>query len=231
MDFKLVMTKGQVFKKGAEAHLSYGMFLDREVVCKIRKRKHYRHSKLDEQLRHSRTVREVKALTMALEHGVRVPTIYGIDLEAALIILEKINGPLLSQMIQSNHNMLYPALEALGKVTGLFHSCGLVHGDLTTYNAIWEENEGVVVLIDLGLADFSQETEQRATDLFTLLTTLKGIQPEKYGKSFESFLRGYKANVSFFQEVKNQLEDIALRGRYVSKNIRKKEVAWDYLQS
>ncbi len=228
MALKPLIIKNQVFKKGAEAHLSHGTYLGREAIYKERKTKQYRHPKLDERLRRTRTIREVKALTTAIENGVRTPSVYGIDLGTSTIILEKINGPLLSQMIQSNHIMLYPALEDFGRVTGRLHSCGLVHGDLTTYNAIWEENRKILALIDFGLADFSRETEHRATDLFTLLTTLKGIQPEKFRELFNHFLKGYKTTASFFQEIEKQLEDIALRGRYISKDARKREVVWDY---
>lgn len=226
-----MITKDKVFKKGAEAHLSYGTFLGREAIFKERKEKKYRHPQLDEQLRRSRTIREVKALTTAIEHGIKVPSIYGIDLGATLIILERIKGPMLSQMIHSNHSMVYPALENFGEATGRFHSCGLVHGDLTTYNVIWEEDKELVTLFDFGLADFSHETEQRATDLFTLLTTLKGIQPKNFRESFNHFLEGYETTASFFEEVENQVEEIALRGRYISKEARKKENIEDSPQS
>ena len=48
---------------------------------------------------------------------------------------------------------------------------------------------------------FSPETEHRATDLFTLFNTLKGIDPENYKKLFEQFVGGYRDTATFYKDI------------------------------
>ena len=48
------------------------------------------------------------------------------------------------------------------------HDGGLVHGDLTTSNMILRDADGVLVLIDFGLAANATLAEDKAVDLYVL---------------------------------------------------------------
>ena len=48
------------------------------------------------------------------------------------------------------------------------HDGGLVHGDLTTSNMILRDGDGVLVLIDFGLAANATLAEDKAVDLYVL---------------------------------------------------------------
>jgi TP53 regulating kinase-like protein len=56
----------------------------------------------------------------------------------------------------------------IGRAVARLHDGGLVHGDLTTSNMILRDADGVLVLIDFGLAANATLAEDKAVDLYVL---------------------------------------------------------------
>ena len=56
----------------------------------------------------------------------------------------------------------------IGRAVARLHDGGLVHGDLTTSNMILRDGDGVLVLIDFGLAANATLAEDKAVDLYVL---------------------------------------------------------------
>jgi N6-L-threonylcarbamoyladenine synthase/protein kinase Bud32 len=63
-------------------------------------------------------------------------------------------------------------------MVGKLHAAGIMHGDLTTSNLIVREGDRKCVLIDFGLAQVTQEIEQRGVDIHVLYQTLESTAPD-----------------------------------------------------
>ncbi len=64
------------------------------------------------------------------------------------------------------HQGINEVLEKLGKVVQRLHDLGVIHGDLTTSNMIYLDQE--IYLIDFGLSHIKNSIEDRAVDLYVL---------------------------------------------------------------
>lgn len=186
--------------RGAEAIVRVGP----DVVEKQRQKKSYRQPSLDARLISERTRAEARLISMARRHGVPTPVIR--DITADTIVMERIQGPLVRDQL-SGENM-YLA----GKTVGRLHSAGIVHGDLTTSNMICRD--GQCFLIDFGLAQVSGELEARGVDLHVLFQTLESTT-DNHAALKESFLKGYRAECAFADEVIVREQEIERRGRYL----------------
>ena len=121
-------------------------------------------------------------------------------------MMERVHGDVLKAVI-------CPAnLQAAGRVIGLLHGAGIVHGDLTGSNIMVED--GGIVLIDFGLAQVTSELEARGVDLHVFLQTLEAAVPrdELHG---EAFVRGYRETFSGADQVLEREREIRRRGRYL----------------
>ena len=85
-----------------------------------------------------------------LVRGAPVPAIWDVDLEESTIIMEKIDGKPLIEILRANQHD-EELLINTGKAIRELHRNAVNHGDLSTNN-ILITNEGEVVLIDLGLS-------------------------------------------------------------------------------
>ncbi|PSH01574.1 MAG: Kae1-associated kinase Bud32 [Nanohaloarchaea archaeon QH_8_44_6] len=188
-------------EKGAEATVEIG----EGQVVKKRPEKKYRHEQLDEKIRKERTETEKNLLSEANKYGVNVPEVKKKD--ASTLELEKIEGETLKNKVENKPELL----EKLGENISLLHSIDIIHGDLTTSNAIVKDSE--VFLIDFGLAFRSQRTEDQAVDIHLLKQVLESSHPEAVEDSWESFLEGYREYENS-EEVLEQLEEVEQRGRY-----------------
>ncbi|NYZ74921.1 Kae1-associated serine/threonine protein kinase [Candidatus Micrarchaeota archaeon] len=189
--------------KGAEAELLECRFMGEEALCKRRGRKQYRVHELDYRLRSERTRKEARILSAAKQKGVRCPLVKHVDETRKELFINKIDGILLRNALSKD------ALAQAGKQLALLHEGGIVHGDSTASNFMVEGN-GTVWLIDFGLAEYSTELEEQATDL---LLFKKSVSQ----KQFQEFLDGYSRNAA----VLKQLEEIEKRGRYVVRAMAK----------
>jgi len=212
----------KLVRKGAEAHIYEAEWLGKPVVVKHRVPKAYRHPELDRALRARRTVREAQAIHRAKGAGVPTPAIYLVDRKTATIIMERVGGERLKELLAREGRRALGLMEELGRMVGCLHRAGLIHGDITTSNVIRTPG-GRLVLVDFGLSEFSADLERRGVDLHLLKRVLESTHHEVAREAWEAFLRGYRSAVGDeADDVVNKVREIELRGRYVAERARHK---------
>ncbi len=201
--------------KGAEAEIYLELWHGDLAIRKSRIAKPYRISELDEGIRRSRTSHEAAMMHEVRKLGVPVPAILHIDPETWTLMVEYISGPTLKEELyklpmkgkQSRCN-------ELGRILGIMHQGGVVHGDLTISNVL--SQDGKLFMIDFGLGEFSDELEDRGVDLVLLSRVLKSTHYNFHVPLFKAFLRGYAKVVGKrgSLETLQKMRDIERRGRY-----------------
>ncbi|MDO8840717.1 Kae1-associated kinase Bud32, partial [Methanocalculus sp.] len=167
-------------------------------------KKGYRHPLLDSELIRDRTRAEARIISVARRAGVPTPVIR--DVTKDQIRMEKVDGTVLKYALNERSS------EEAGRVVGMLHTAGIVHGDLTTSNII--VRDAGCVLIDFGLAQITTEVEARGVDLHVFFQTLESTSPEAVTLR-DSFIRGYSSTFSLADEVLRREHEIELRGRYL----------------
>jgi bifunctional N6-L-threonylcarbamoyladenine synthase / protein kinase Bud32 len=190
-------------KRGAEAIVT----LAQGLAEKRRVSKRYRVPALDKRLITERTRAEARLLHMARKAGVPTPVIH--DVTPDTIDMELVPGTLLTLDLTEEN------LREAGRMVGKLHAAGLMHGDLTTSNLIIRKSDGKCVLIDFGLAQVTQEIEQRGVDLHVLFQTLESTAPERSGGLKAAFGGGYAETFTGAADVIAREHEIELRGRYL----------------
>jgi TP53 regulating kinase-like protein len=189
----------EIIASGAEAVIA----LSGNTIIKTRVNKRYRLKEIDDTLRRERTRTEARLISEARRCGVPTPIIR--DVSDFEIKMEYIDGYPLK-------NVITPALSELaGELVGRLHSCGLVHGDLTTSNIILRD--GKLFLIDFGLAFIDKNLEARGVDVHVLFQTFESTH-EDHEELIESFKKGYSRTFSSADEVIERVKEIESRGRY-----------------
>ena len=188
-----------VIASGAEAVIS----LEGDTIIKTRIQKRYRLKEIDENLRRERMRTEARLISEARRCGVPTPIIRdAVDFE---IRMEYINGTALK-------NIITPELsERTGELVGRLHTCGIVHGDLTTSNILFKD--GKLFLIDFGLAYLDKSIEARGVDIHVLFQTYESTH-ENHEELIEAFKRGYSRTFRDAEEVIERVKEIESRGRY-----------------
>ncbi|KAL0206499.1 hypothetical protein P9112_001806 [Eukaryota sp. TZLM1-RC] len=220
----------KLLAQGAEARVHLCDFHGRQCVVKHRFPKSYRHPTLDTTLRDKRTSAEVKALTRARDFGILVPSIFVVDTVQCKIFMEYIDGTplrvvlnhLLTQNDTESQKLIQKCCKSFGKIVSILHFSGLVHGDLTTSNALVKDcfpdhnsslNVDNIVLIDFGLAQHSSSCEERAVDLGVLEKAFVSAHPNAE-LLMEYFLEGYReGDQGMVKTVMSRLEAVRKRGR------------------
>ncbi|WP_456435483.1 Kae1-associated kinase Bud32 [Methanopyrus sp.] len=207
-----VVEAGDVIALGAESLLVRYDWLGLPAVYKIRLPKPYRHPSLDERLRRLRTRREARALIRLPEIGVLTPTLYEVDLDLNLLIIEYVPGKTLKQATESSFDS--DRYRELGKLVGRMHEHGFVHYDLTTSNVLVSGDN--LYIIDLGLSEDSDDPEDHAVDLRVFERCLESSHPEAKEKAWKAFLRGYREEREEATDtVLRALESLKSRVRYI----------------
>lgn len=198
-----------LMKKGAEADIYVTEWAGRKAISKLRVPKPYRHSELDSYIRKHRTMQEANLMSAAKKAGVTAPFIYFVDPKNAEIIMEFVEGRSAREVVSLS------LCREIGRYSAMLHLNGIIHGDLTTSNFIKSETSGRLVLLDFGLAYYSDRVEDAATDI-RLIKEIFGSAHVGTKGAFESFVKGY-ASVAGKKRtdriLKNVLE-IERRGRY-----------------
>ena len=131
---------------------------------------------------------------------------YYVDLEKTEIIMQKLEGELLSRIDASTRKKF---AKLAGELLGKIHLAGIHHGDYTTTNLM--ACGGKLYVIDFGLSERSAKAEDFATDV---LLFKKSVGKEE----FADFLAGYKQSFEGkYAEVIGSLKNIEERGRYVAR--------------
>jgi len=193
----------KIIAQGAEAKL----YKDNDKIIKKRISKNYRIKELDEALRKTRTKREAKILEK-LPKEIPSPSLLRqdkTDLEMSFIKGEKVRDVLDINLKLCNE---------LGKKIAIMHNAGIIHGDLTTSNMIYDKK---IYFIDFGLSYFSEKIEDKAVDLHLLRQALESKHYRVYEKAFKLVLEGYKSKVKKYKEIMTRLEKVESRGRNKSK--------------
>jgi N6-L-threonylcarbamoyladenine synthase/protein kinase Bud32 len=189
-------------RQGAEAIVTFrdGMAEKRRVS------KRYRVPALDRRLITERTRAEARLIHTARKSGVPTPVIR--DITSDTITMEHVPGNLLTLDLTEEN------LRNAGLMVGKLHAAGLMHGDLTTSNLIVRQGDGKCVMIDFGLAQVTQEIEQRGVDIHVLYQTLESTAPDRSEVLKAAFLQGYATTFAGAGDVVAREHEIVLRGRY-----------------
>jgi TP53 regulating kinase-like protein len=203
----------KLIKKGAEADIYQSTWNNNNAIFKIRKIKNYRNLLLDSKIRKQRTLKESQILSQVKSFGIPTPLVYFVNLKKSLIIMQEIPGKPINDL---------PALKIvelskeIGKLVGMLHKNGVIHGDLTTSNFILFQN--IVYVIDFGLSQNSIKPEDHAVDLRLIKEILNSAHAQIMKSSWKNFLIGYKSIVGNTNYIKitNLVLDIESRGRYAT---------------
>lgn len=167
--------------RGAEAVLRRATLLGRKVVVKERVAKRYREGALDARLRRMRTRGEARLLHRAKLAGVACPTV----LEVAEFAIT------MSFVAGARPWMDGEEAREAGEILAKLHAADIIHGDYTPANLIVEtggqgkkNGRRTMHVIDFGLGFVSNDVEDKAVDVFTMLRAIR----EK-----DAFIAGYRS--------------------------------------
>ena len=155
----------KIIQQGAEAVIS----LQNNQITKNRIKKSYRLPSLDNKLRKSRTKSEAKIINK-LQNIIPVPKIIETD-DKEKIIMQFINGKKLSEYLE-NLDWKQICKKIAENITKM-HNQDIIHGDLTTSNMIYTEDNKQVYFIDFGLGFHSYKIEDKAVDIHLLKQALE----------------------------------------------------------
>jgi len=203
----------KLIKKGAEADIYQSTWNNNNAIFKIRKIKNYRNSLLDSKIRKQRTLKESQILSQVKSFGIPTPLVYFINLKKSLIIMQEIPGKPINDLSDSK---IVELSKEIGKLVGMLHKNGVMHGDLTTSNFILFQN--IVYVIDFGLSQNSIKPEDHAVDLRLIKEILNSAHAKIMEPAWKNFLIGYKSIVGNANYVKitKLVSEIESRGRYAT---------------
>ena len=202
-----------LIKKGAEADIFLTIWDGKKAILKARKKKNYRNHVLDEKIRKQRTIRESEIISSVKSFGVTTPLVYFVDTKKFTIIMQYISGTLVRDMKKSK---IIEICFEIGRIVGLLHKNGIIHGDLTTSNFIFSKKS--LYLIDFGLASRTIKTEDHAVDLRLFKEILNSAHADIIDKAWGNFLKGYSKSVGkkYCKKIIDKVAVIESRGRYAN---------------
>lgn len=202
----------ELLAQGAEAKL----FRDKNAVIKERISKGYRLPTLDKSLRQFRTRREAKILGRLESFGFPAPRMRDFCDKRMSITMDFVPGVTMREHLLNpdNKDDFLRLAEEMGKGIGQLHAHNIVHGDLTTANALLNTEDSRLTFIDFGLSKFSDKVEDKAVDLHLLDRNLESSHYLLYPAVFEKVLEAYVAEYPESSAVLERLEKVAGRGRH-----------------
>jgi len=200
-------------KKGAEADIYEFKWQNSKAILKIRKIKNYRNTTLDSKIRKQRTIKESQILSQVKSFGIPTPLVYFVNLEKALIVMQEIPGKPVHDLPELK---IVELSKEIGKLVGMLHKNGIMHGDLTTSNFIFFQN--TIFVIDFGLSQNTIKPEDHAVDLRLIKEILNSAHAKIMESAWKNFLSGYKSIVGNVNYVKitKLVSEIESRGRYAA---------------
>jgi len=179
---------GERLHLGAEAEVVSGTWYGRPAVLKKRRPRGWRHPDLDSSLTKKRMTNEIKLTIWLARRGAPVPAIWDVDIEESSIIMEKIAGQPLIDILRNNEHDEELLID-VGKAIRELHRNAVNHGDLSTNNILISEQRKPV-LIDLGLSSREYDLEGFGIDLHVLHEILRASHPDVKG-AMDLVLKGY----------------------------------------
>ena len=203
----------KLLKKGAEADVYLSSWNGKKAILKIRKEKTYRNSVLDKRIRKQRTIKESEIISQVKSFGISTPLIYFLDINKCSILMQYIDGKLVRDM---NEKIIEKTCFEIGKIVGILHKNGIMHGDLTTSNFILSKKK--LILIDFGLANRTEKPDDHAIDLRLFKEILNSAHANILNKSWSNFLKGYSKSVGekYCKKIIKLVGVIESRGRYAT---------------
>jgi len=203
----------KLLKKGAEADIYLTQWDGLPAILKIRKAKNYRNPILDAKIRKQRTIRESQTISEVKSFGIPSPLVYFVNFKKSSILMQEIPGIPIHDLPDSK---IIKLSREMGKLVGIMHKNGIMHGDLTTSNFILSKNK--VYVIDFGLSQKSFKPEDHAVDLRLIKEILNSAHAKIMESAWKNFLLGYKLVVGPTKCIKiTQLVSvIESRGRYAT---------------
>ena len=199
----------KIIGAGAEAVIYH----DGDEVVKERVSKSYRHPKIDESLRKSRTRREAKILEKLKEIKFPAPSLVNMDDKNMKVNMEFLSGNKLRDVF---HEDAVNFSREIGEKIGVLHNNRIIHHDLTTSNMILKK--GKIHFIDFGLSFFSEKVEDMAVDLHLLERAMESRHHKFYPKCFDEAVKGYLKTAEKGKEVLDRFKKVSLRGRNKNKH-------------
>ncbi len=203
----------KLLKKGAEADVYLSSWNGKKAILKIRKEKTYRNLVLDKKIRKHRTIKESEIISQVKSFGISTPLIYFLDVNKCSILMQYIDGKLVRDM---NEKVIEKTCFEIGKIVGILHKNGIMHGDLTTSNFILSKKK--LILIDFGLANRTEKPDDHAIDLRLFKEILNSAHANILNKSWSNFLKGYSKSVGekYCKKIIKLVAVIESRGRYAT---------------
>jgi TP53 regulating kinase-like protein len=203
----------KLLKKGAEADIYTVFWNGKKSILKIRKKKDYRIRSLDARIRTLRTIREAKMISEVKSFGISTPLVYSVDEKNCKIYLQFIHGKLIRDLPEKQ---IIKACKEIGKLVGILHKNGIMHGDLTTSNFILT-SKGLIIL-DFGLSQKTNNMDDFAIDLRLFKEVLNSAHAQIVDRAWTLFVLGYKKILgeNMTEKIINQVSIIEKRGRYAN---------------
>ncbi len=178
---------------GAEAEVWSGTWMGRPAVRKHRRSRAWRHPDLEKRLGYRRMLSEARILIRIKGAGLPVPAVWDVDLESGRIIMEKMNGRPLIEILRDENvsqDEIHKALHNSGCAVRMLHRMAVTHGDLSTNNILIDEDCNAF-LIDFGLSAIEYEVERFGIDLHVMDEILGASHPN-IANGIDIFLAGYQ---------------------------------------
>ena len=203
----------KLINRGAEADVYSTIWDKKKAILKIRTKKAYRNSLLDQKIRKQRTIRESQIISQVKSFGIPTPLIYFVDLNKYSILMQNIDG---KTVRDTQDNEIVKVCNEIGKIVGTMHKNGIMHGDLTTSNFIVHKKK--LFLIDFGLASRTEKPDDHAVDLRLFKEILNSAHAKIMEKSWKNFQKGYSKAVGlkYSKKILNLVSVIERRGRYAT---------------
>ncbi len=203
----------KLIKKGAEADIYVTTWNGQKCILKVRNKKDYRNESLDTRIRTLRTLNEAKLISEVKSFGIATPLIYFVDPKKCEIYLQFISGKLVKDL---SEKVIIKICYDIGKIVGILHENGVMHGDLTTSNFILS-SKGLVTL-DFGLAQKTDKIIDHAIDIRLFKEVLNSAHAPIFNEALKSFLSGYR-KVLGKERTEKALSEVMViekRGRYAN---------------
>ena len=203
----------KLINRGAEADVYSTAWNKKKAILKIRKQKSYRNSLLDQKIRKQRTIRESQIISQVKSFGISTPLIYFMDTIKCSILMQKIDGKIVRDLKDNN---IVNICGEIGRVVGLMHKNGIMHGDLTTSNFIVDKKK--LFLIDFGLASRTEKPDDHAVYLRLFKEILNSAHAKVMEKSWKNFQKGYSKSVGtkYCKKILDLVAVIESRVRYAT---------------
>ena len=203
----------KLINRGAEADVYSTIWDKKKAILKIRKKKSYRNSVLDQKIRNQSTIKESQIISQVKSFGISTPLIYFLDTNKCSILMQQIDGKVVRDL---QDNDIVKICNEIGKIVGIMHKNGIMHGDLTTSNFIVDKKK--LFLIDFGLASRTEKPDDHAIDLRLFKEILNSAHAKVMEKSWRNFQKGYSKSVGtkYCKKVLDLVSVIESRGRYAT---------------